>query len=63
MLRLCADMSQARDLLGYEVQVPIAEGLQRLLDWYLAQGTSPEELLRNEVVRNWDVKPMATRAR
>ena len=57
VLRLCADMSQARALLGYDVQVPLAEGLGRLLEWYRAQGASPEELLRNEVVRNWDVKP------
>jgi UDP-glucose 4-epimerase len=55
VLRLCADMSQARTLLGYEVQVPLAEGLGRLLEWYRAQPASPEELLRNEVIRNWDV--------
>lgn len=59
VLRLCADMSKARTLLGYEVRVPLAEGLSRLLEWYRAQGVSPEELLRNEVVRNWDVKSMA----
>jgi hypothetical protein len=32
--------------------------LTRLLEWYRAQGVSPEELLRNEVARNWDVKPV-----
>jgi UDP-glucose 4-epimerase len=58
VLRLCADMSQARTLVGYEVEVPLAEGLTRLLEWYRAQGVPPEELLRNEVVRNWDVKPV-----
>jgi UDP-glucose 4-epimerase len=59
VLRLCADMSKARTLLGYEVRVPLAEGLSRLLEWYRAQGVSPEELLQDEVVRNWDVKPLA----
>ena len=59
VLRLCADMSTARTLLGYEVLVPLAEGLSRLLEWYRAQGVSPEELLQDEVVRNWDVKPLA----
>jgi len=59
VLRLCADMSQARTRLGYSVTVTLADGLAKLLDWYQAQGTSPEELLRNEVVRNWDVKPVA----
>ena len=58
VLRLCADMSQARTLVGYEAEVPLAEGLTRLLEWYRAQGVPPEELLRNEVVRNWDVKPV-----
>ena len=30
------------------------DGLGRLLDWYRAQGKSPEELLEAEVIRNWD---------
>jgi UDP-glucose 4-epimerase len=59
VLRLCADISQARELLGYEVRVPLTDGLTQLLEWYRAQGVPPEELLRNEVVRNWDVKPVA----
>jgi len=59
VLRLCADMSQARMLLDYSVSVTLADGLAKLLAWYRAQGTSPEELLRSEVVRNWDVKPVA----
>ena len=59
VLRLCADMSQARTLLGYETCVSLAEGLSRLLEWYGALEVSAEELLRNEVVRNWDVKPVA----
>jgi UDP-glucose 4-epimerase len=56
VLRLCADMSQARKLLGYRVNVTLAEGLEKLLAWYRAQATTPEELLRTEVVHNWDVK-------
>jgi UDP-glucose 4-epimerase len=62
VLRLYADMSQARSLIGYEVRVPLAEGLRQLLAWYRAQSLSPEELLRNEVVRNWDVAAPQTRA-
>jgi UDP-glucose 4-epimerase len=60
VLRLCADMSQARDLLGYEARISLAEGLTHLLEWYRAQGASPDELLRNEVVRNWNVKTVVT---
>jgi UDP-glucose 4-epimerase len=53
-------MSQARLLLGYEPRIPLAAGLRQLLEWYRAQGTSPEELLRNEVVRNWDVRAVTS---
>ncbi len=61
VLRLCADMSRAKTTLGYEVRVPLEEGLRRLLEWYEAQGRSPEELLRSEVVRNWN--PVASTER
>jgi len=55
VLRLHADISQARSLLRYQPQVGLKEGLRLVLDWYRSQGASPEQLLRNEVVRNWDV--------
>ena len=58
VLRLFADMSQARSLLGYEPRVPLPDGLRQLLSWYRAQNVSPEELLRDEVIRNWDLKPV-----
>jgi nucleoside-diphosphate-sugar epimerase len=58
VLRLCADMSPARTLLGYETRVSLAEGLSHLIEWYRSQGVPAEELLRDEVVRNWDVKPV-----
>jgi UDP-glucose 4-epimerase len=54
VLRLCADMTLARTLLGYEVGVALGEGLSRLLTWYREQGQTPEELLAGEVVRNWE---------
>lgn len=52
--RLYADMSQARSLVGYRPQVDLEEGLTTLLEWYRSQDASPEQLLRDEVVRNWD---------
>lgn len=55
VLRLYADMSQARSLLGYEPKVRLEDGLAMLLEWYRSQETSPEQLLRDEVVRNWNV--------
>ena len=58
VLRLYADMSQARSLLGYEPKVRLEEGLAALLEWYRSQDASPEQLLRDEVVRNWDANPV-----
>ncbi|MDH7487659.1 MAG: SDR family NAD(P)-dependent oxidoreductase [Anaerolineae bacterium] len=57
VLRLCADTTKARQLLGFEPEVTLREGLVRLRDWYLSLGRSPEELLEQEVLRNWE--PMA----
>jgi UDP-glucose 4-epimerase len=55
VLRLFADTSQAHTLLGYDARVPLAEGLERLLDWYRGLGVPPERLLEAEVVRNWEL--------
>ena len=54
VLRLCADISVAREKLGYAPTVSLAEGLKRLLAWYEAQGVSPEDLLQQEIVHNWE---------
>ncbi len=51
--RLIADVSRARALLGFEPRVSMSDGLQQLLQWYRAQRKTPEELLEQEVVRNW----------
>ena len=53
VLRLCADMTRARALLGYEPRITLEDGLRHLLAWYRAQPATPEELLEAEVVRNW----------
>ncbi len=55
-LRLYADTRLAEELLGYRAEVPLAEGLQNLLNWYLVQGTSPEKLLEEEIELNWQMK-------
>lgn len=52
-LRLVADTGKARRLLGFEPQVSLHEGLTQLKDWYQGLGQPPEELLRQEVVHNW----------
>jgi len=53
VLRLYADMAQARELLGYAPVITLEEGLGRLLAWYRELGVAPETLLEREVVRNW----------
>jgi UDP-glucose 4-epimerase len=53
VLRLYADMTQARELLGYAPSITLEDGLGRLLAWYREQGVDPETLLEREVVRNW----------
>jgi UDP-glucose 4-epimerase len=53
VLRLRADVTLARELLGFEPQVDLEAGLAMLRDWYLAQPVSPRELLQHEVVHNW----------
>lgn len=53
VLRLYADMSQAKTLLGYEPTIGLRDGLTRLLAWYREQGVDPAVLLEREVVRNW----------
>ncbi len=53
-LRLYADASKARRLLGFAPTVALGEGLRRLKAWYESQGRSPESLLEGETVRNWE---------
>jgi UDP-glucose 4-epimerase len=63
VIRMCADVSHARRILRYDVRVSLHDGLARLLQWYRAHLKSPEELLEDDVVRNWDLKgstPTAT---
>lgn len=54
VLRLFADTTKARRLLGFEPRVSLTDGLLRLRDWYLSLGVPAEKLLEREVVRNWE---------
>jgi UDP-glucose 4-epimerase len=56
VLRLRADTTKARRLLGFEPKVTLHEGLIRLRDWYLSLCKPPELLLEKEVVHNWEGK-------
>lgn len=52
-LRLYADISCAKDLIGFKPSVRMEEGLEKLHAWYQAQGKSAENLLKHEKVHNW----------
>ena len=53
VIRLFADTSKARKLLGYQPQITLTDGLVQLKEWYLSLGQSPQELLEQEIVHNW----------
>ncbi|BAZ24811.1 NAD-dependent epimerase/dehydratase [Kalymmatonema gypsitolerans NIES-4073] len=55
VLRLYAETTKANNLLGFKPQTTLREGLLKLKDWYLSLGESPETLLQNEILRNWDL--------
>ncbi len=55
VMRLYADSTRANSLLGFSPEVSLGEGLKRLMKWYGDSGRSPEEMLRDEVVQNWEL--------
>jgi len=59
VLRLYADTTKVQKLIGFKPTVTLADGLKKLLAWYQAQGKTPEELLKQEIVKNWEVAPKA----
>lgn len=54
VLRLCADIRKARKMLGFRPKVTLSQGLKQLKDWYTSMSLSPAELLKSEIVRNWE---------
>ncbi len=52
--RHLGDNTKFKTLLGFEPQVKIEEGIKRTIDWFKSLPYSPEELLNQEVVRNWE---------
>ena len=54
VLRLYADIAKARQMIGFKPEITLRQGLTKLQDWYLSLGQSPEVLLKQETVRNWE---------
>lgn len=55
VLRLYADSRKAGELLGFETQVSLDEGLSQLKAWYDSLDSTPEQLLEQEKPRNWEL--------
>ena len=62
VVRLLADSSIAGQLLNFKPTVALCDGLVRLRDWYASQDKTPEELLEQEIERNWEVQNVPTHA-
>jgi UDP-glucose 4-epimerase len=56
VMRLCADSTKARQLLGYQPEVNMETGLKLLRSWYEKSDLPPEFLLKSEIVENWNIR-------
>ena len=56
VLRLFSDSTQARDVLGFTADIPLAEGLRQLHQWYKDGDRSVDEMLTEDVTCNWEVR-------
>jgi UDP-glucose 4-epimerase len=54
VLRLYSESTKSQQFLEFKPQITLREGLTKLRNWYLTLGQTPEKLLENETVRNWD---------
>lgn len=54
VLRLYANTEKAQQMLGFQPQISLHQGLLQLRDWYLGLHKTPEQLLADERVRNWE---------
>lgn len=59
VLRLYSDTSKAQRLAGFTPNVTLRSGLEQLLAWYQSQSRNPADLLKREVVKNWEVATAA----
>jgi len=55
VLRLYADINKAEKIVSFQPNVTLIQGLTKLKDWYLSLGQTPEDLLKQESIRNWKI--------
>jgi UDP-glucose 4-epimerase len=53
--RMYADGTKARQLLGYAPRISLRDGLLRLKQWYESRSESANDLLKTEIVHNWEL--------
>jgi len=61
VVRLLSDSSKAKNVFGFKTTVNLHDGLVCLHKWYQSQGKSPEDLLEQEVLLNWESPDSAVR--
>ena len=61
IMQLRGDATKARKVIGFESKISLHEGLARLRDWYLSLRQTPQQLLEQEVVHNWEKKETTRR--
>jgi len=54
VLRLLADSTRAKELMGWEAKIGLAEGIDRLIDWHAEAGTDWSVALSQDRERNWE---------
>ncbi len=57
--RLVADSRKAERLFGWQAQVDLSEGLASVHKWYLSCRQTPEELIGDDIARNWETAKAA----
>lgn len=54
VMRHLGDNTKLKDLIGLNSQTDIEEGIHRTIDWFGSLPLKPEEMLLQEVPRNWE---------
>jgi UDP-glucose 4-epimerase len=62
VIRLLSDSARAREFLRFKPTVALRDGLIHLRDWYAKHPKSAEELLEQEIERNWEIQERPTNA-
>lgn len=54
VMRYLGDNSKFEEVLGFSTEISIEEGIHRTISWFQSLLLTPEEMLSQEVLRNWE---------